>query len=263
MVAVLNAWLVYLYKRRLGAKLGETLGKMEKYHVAGILLVMYVALTQSRGPLAGLAVAYLLLQIPRFKNTKRATAVIAVVLSIGVVAANQYFTHYTDITDPYAVLDEKQESAVYRRTMLEVFKPVVEQGGLLGWSYGSIPKVQGLFMIRPGVQSVDNDFLFVHLAQGTLGYILMVLIAVESVRVPLVRSWRFKALEDRAFAFSMLGIMAILWITLTTVAMGEQLPQIAYLMIGWGQSIAPGFTESATSAGVASPGKFAFKRIFR
>jgi hypothetical protein len=146
--------------------------------------------------------------------------------------------------------------------MLEVFKPVVERGGWLGWSYGSIPKVEGLFEIRPGIQSVDNDFLYVHLAQGEIGYLLLVLIALESFRKLVSSSWSLRGLEDRAFAFSMLGAMAILWITLTTVAMGEQLPQFAYLLLGWGQSIVPSSAGAAAAIQVAGPTKFSFKRVF-
>jgi hypothetical protein len=44
--------------------------------------------------------------------------------------------------------------------------------------------------------------------------------------------------------------------------MGEQLPQIAFLLIGWGQSIEPGSTEMATAPAEVQPARFAFRRVF-
>ncbi len=66
--------------------------------------------------------------------------------------------------------------------------------------------------------------------------ILFMLIVWENIRVLLVRSWQLKAFQDRAFVFSMLAAMAVLWITLLTVYLGGQLPQISFLLIGWIQS---------------------------
>jgi hypothetical protein len=61
-----------------------------------------------------------------------------------------------------------------------------------------------------GKRSIDNHYLLVHLAWSRLSYILFLLIAWENIRVLVVRSWRSKALEDRAFVFSMLAAMAVL-----------------------------------------------------
>jgi hypothetical protein len=258
-IGALNAWLVFLRKRGLGAKLGARLDWLEKRHIPGLLLLLYVILTQSRGPMLGVAASFVVLQIPRFKNTRRATVVVGLILVLGTLGVNQYLSQYTDVAGPYAVKDEAQGSAVYRRTMMRVYQSVVEQGGWLGWGYGSIPKVKGLFEIHKGVQSVDDEFLYVHLAQGEFGYILILLIAAESIRSLAVRSWRRQEAEDRVFTLAMLGAMAILWITLTTVAMIEQLPQIAFLLIGWGQSIAPGFAKPATRPGIPEPTGLAFE----
>ena len=58
--------------------------------------------------------------------------------------------------------------------------------------------------------------------------------------------------EDRAFACSMLAVFVTLWVTLYTVYMGNQLPQLTFLLLGWGQSIATPGTQS----------RFSFKRVF-
>jgi hypothetical protein len=262
MTAALNAWLAYLWRTRSWENPGRLFSALERYHIAGLLLLTYVFFTQSRGPELALIVGYLILQIPRFKNTKVLTAVVAVLILMGGAAAYQNFTHNTDLAEAYGPQDEQQASALYRRRMLEVFQPILQQGGLLGWGYKSIPHAQGLGNLGNGVQSIDNEFLYVNLAQGRLGYTLLLLIAGESVRTLVVRSWRLNAVEDRAFAFSMLAAMAVLWIALATVYMGDQLPQMAFLLIGWGQSIEAGSTGLARMPESAAPAKFGFKRVF-
>ena len=76
MTFCLNAWLVYLRRVKAPVDLGKTLTKLEKYHVPGLLLLLYVWLTQSRGPLIAFAAGCLILQIPRFKNTRLMTFVV-------------------------------------------------------------------------------------------------------------------------------------------------------------------------------------------
>ena len=256
MTACLNAWLVYLKKVKAQVNFGKTLDKLEQYHVPGILLLLYVWLSQSRGPQLAVLAGYLILQIPRFKNTKMMTVVVAILLVVAYLGATAYFAAYTNISDPNAV-SEQQSSAMYRRLMNELYAPIAAEGGWTGWGLIGIPHIAGL-------TSIDNHFLLVHLAWGRLAYILFVLITWENIRVLLVRSWQFKSTQDRAFAFSMMAAMAVLWIALLTVYLGEQLPQVAFLLIGWVQSMKPG--KPMTSAGVQitenQNQKFAFRRVF-
>ena len=113
--------------------------------------------------------------------------------------------------------------------MNKVYPPIAEKGGWTGYGVLGIPHVEGKL-------SIDNHYLLVHLAWGRLAYYLFIVIAWENIRVLLVRSWQLKAFQDRAFVFSMLAAMAVLWITLLTVFLGGQLPQITFLLIGWMQS---------------------------
>ena len=90
-----------------------------------------------------------------------------------------------------------------------------------GLGCAGIPHVQGM-------NSIDNQYLLVHLAWGRLGYILFVLIAWENIRVLLVRSWQFEASQDRAFVFSMLAAMTVLWLTLLTVFMAHSCRRLLF-----------------------------------
>jgi hypothetical protein len=193
---------------------------------------------------------------------KMATTVVAILLAIGAASAYRYFNQLTTVANINAIHDEEQGSALYRRRMLELFQPILERGGWLGWGYKSFPHARGLGNLGNGVQSVDNQFLYVDLGQGRLGFMLFILIAVESVRIPLIRSWRLQSLEDRAFAMCMSAAMVMLWIALATVYMGAQLPQVGFLLIGWGQSIAPGSESPVDSEELAAVPQFYFRRVF-
>jgi hypothetical protein len=261
--AALNGWLAFLWRKKLWPDPGMLFTWLEKSHMAEILLLAYVFLTQSRGPELALIAGYLILQIPRFKKTKVAMAVVAVLLAVGAAAAYQYFNQLTDVADVNDIHDEQQGSALYRRRMIELFQPILQQGGWLGWGYKSFPHAQGLGNLDNGVQSVDNEFLYVHLGQGRLGFFLFLLIAVESLRTATLSSWRLEGPQDRAFALSMLASLVILWISLATVYMGVQLPQIAFLLIGWGQSIfATRDTVPVALERVSTNPRFYFRRVF-
>ena len=228
MTFCLNAWLVFLMRVKAPIDLGKTLTKLEKYHVPGLVLLLCLFLTQSRGPQIALGAGFLILQIPRFKNTRMMTFVVAVLLVSGYQAMSAYFESYTNVTRS-AGMTEQQGSALYRIEMNKVYPPIAEKGGWTGYGVLGIPHVEGKL-------SIDNHYLLVHLAWGRLAYYLFIVIAWENIRVLLVRSWQLKAFQDRAFVFSMLAAMAVLWITLLTVFLGGQLPQITFLLIGWMQS---------------------------
>ena len=256
MTFCLNAWLVYLRKIKVPIDLGKTLAGLEKYHVPALLLLLYLWLTQSRGPQIAFAAAFLILLISRFKNTRLMTVVVALLLVAGYLGASAYFSAYTNVSGNSAV-SEQQSSAVYRRMMNELYAPIADQGGWTGYGLLGIPHVAGL-------TSIDNHFLLIHLAWGRLAYLLFVLITWENLRVLVVRAWKFKSLPDKAFAISMTAAMAVLWISLLTVYLGEQLPQIAFLLIGWTQAMVPGtaLTSSDTEALGNQNRKFAFQRVF-
>jgi hypothetical protein len=254
--ACLNAWLAYLRKIKANVDLGKTLTALEKYQVPGIMLLIFLWLNQSRGPQIALVAGFLILQVKRFKNTRLMTVVVGLVLLAGYFAASAYFSAYTNVSR-YTAVSEQQGSALYRRMMNEVYAPIAEEGGWTGYGLLEIPHVNGQ-------NSIDNNFLLVHLAWGRLAYILFVLIAWENIRVLVMRSWRFKTLPDKAFAISMMAAMAVLWLSLLTVYLGEQLPQVAFLLIGWTQAMVPGraLDSSRSEIGENRNRKFAFQRVF-
>jgi hypothetical protein len=256
MAAALNAWLFYLRKWRSTIELGKPLAWLERFHVPGLLLLLYVFLTQSRGPLLAVGIGYMILQIPRLKYRKVAMVVVAILIVVATLGAYQYFSRYTNVSDPGAIVNEQQGSALYRRQMIERYQPILRQGGWLGGGLLSHPLV-------PGMSSIDNEFLLIRLAYGNSGFIIFLLIAAETFRRLISQCWRLKAKEDQAFAIALLGAMAVFWISIATVYMGEQIPQVAFLLIGWSGSILPGSTLAAAAPAEDVRSKFSFKRILK
>jgi hypothetical protein len=250
-VLMFNSWLVMINKSGRLAALGARFAKIEKWHIPGLMLFGFVYLTQSRGPLLSVGVGYLILSIPRFRNMKLAAYVIVALMAIGGAAVYSYFDKYTSVSVDEAV-DEKQSSAIYRRIMLEAYKPIVEAGGLLGYGALNHPTVNGQ-------GSIDNAYLLLQLSSGQLGLYTFLLIIGESGWSLIVFAIRFKHREDITFAFCMLGALTAIFFNLTTVYMGEQIPVITFFLVGWSQSLKP--QESFGTAPEPAPTRFQFRRV--
>lgn len=248
MTFALNSWLVYLRKSRLNPDPNTFWDRLEGYHVPGILLVMYLLATQSRGPILVFGVTLLILQVLKFENPKIAMTIVAVLIVVGGFGIYQFFMAYTtSIRNPNSVMTEEMSSAIYRRLLNQLYVPIVERGGWFGYGLLYHPSVQGL-------ASIDNEYLLIHLGLGTVGYLIFLLIAAANTITLVARSWRYQLLIDRSFVVCLLGGMVAFWLAIYTVYMGEQLPQIAFLLIGWGQS--------ALSKGIERGPMFSFKRVF-
>jgi hypothetical protein len=248
-VLLLNASLRDIYKRD-KVRLGPLLGSLERYHVPAILLLLFLLLTRSRGPMIGAAVGFLILQIPRFRSVKMGIAVVALVLVIGGVLANSYFNKYAG-AGASSSGNEEQTSAAYRSQLLVNYKRITDQGGWLGWGALSFPKVAGQ-------SSIDNYYLLVQLGQGKVGLYLFLLIAAESLYSAGRSALAFHARESRFFAFVCVGALAGLFLSLYTVYLGDQVVQVCFLLLGWSQSLQD--TGEVDLPSVAE--KYRFKRVF-
>lgn len=255
-VLALNWWLTEVRKLDRGRidRLGKWFSKLQAKHIPGLVLFALLLLTQSRGPWLGAMLAFAVLVIPRFKNTKVASIVVAILLIAGGFAVFSYLDRYTSQPDN-GTASEQQASAAYRRLLLENYKPLVEQGGWLGWGFVSRPKIHGQ-------ESIDNQFLLMQLQYGRLGLILFVLIGVDTCWRLIKFTWVFKRREDLCFAFCLLAAMVAVWSTIASVFLGEQLPQITFLLIGWSQSLREGSSGYNEALMEPATAKFSFKRVF-
>jgi hypothetical protein len=248
-VFLLDASLGDLYKRD-KFRLGPLFSTLERYHIPAAVLLLFLLLTRSRGPMIGAAVALSILQIPKFRNIRMGAALVALLLVIAGVFATSYFWRYTSGADlPNG--SEEQSSAAYRRELLVTYKPILETGGWLGWGSLSFPKA-------PGQPSIDNYYLLVQLSQGKVGLYLFLLIVAESIYGAARSAFTFRARESRYFAFVCIGALAGLFFSLYTVYLGDQVVQMCFLLIGWSQSL----QDTGEVELLAVEEKYHFKRVF-
>jgi hypothetical protein len=248
---LMNCSLAQLYKRD-KTRLGPLLSKLERYQVPAILLIVFIFLTQSRGPMACTALGFLIMQIPKFKNVKVAGIVIFLILAGAGIGVSKYLDNYTNVTVT-ATMTEEQASAVYRKQLLKNYEPIIEAGGWLGWGILSRPQTSGQ-------DSIDNHYMLLQLSQGKLGVYLFVLMAAESVFSAARCAFTFRSLESRLCAFSLLASLVGLFVSLYTVYLGEQVVQVCFLLLGWSQSLQDVGDEGA--AEIVPTMRYHFRRVF-
>jgi hypothetical protein len=253
-VLALNYYLVQLYKLDKNC-LGPWMSRLQKFRIPILVLLLFLYMTGSRMPQACTVLCFLFLQIPRFPDL-RVGAIIVLILAM--IGGGFFYTKYVGLTSMSsdAASNEAQTSAIYRKQMNEAYAPILAAGGWLGYGISSHPVV-------PGLESTDNNYLMIQLAQGRFGFVTFVMIAVDSVFTLVVFAFRFKSRESLFLVFSLMGAIIGIFVSLITVAMLAQLIQVVFLLVGWAQSLQDTRVVGVVEAGTVpvSNAKFKFKRV--
>ena len=214
-------------------------------------------MTQSRGPWLGCGVGLMIAAVGLAKNRKRA-AIIALSLAVVYIsAATVILSNYTDTS--HGPTDIDQQNAQYRRQLIDTYTPMVKAGGLFGWGSPHLLR-DGSWGYLDAQPSVDNHYLLLAIAQGYLGVGLFLALVVLSALTLLRNCIRFTNRDDSILAFCLLGILIGSAVTLTTVALGCQMCQLFYLLIGWAESLRP--SGKAHSSKTITATSYAFERVF-
>jgi hypothetical protein len=245
-----SSWLGFVDSTR-GAEKKYFGIKQSKLFFGAIALGLFM--TQSRGPWVGAILAYMIARIGRAKNMRKATIITLLLCTIGGTYGYVKVEQYTagSIWEAKSI---EQENAIYRRELLDNYKPIVEKGGFFGYGVVDWPRV-------PGQPSIDNEFLFLEITQGKLGFWTYILLAAEAVLASLRAARRATQRTDVYFALCMLGCVLGLMLTLTTVYMGAQSYPLFFLLMGWSQSLRQTQTATATVP-EATPARLRFRRVF-
>ncbi len=211
---------------------------------AGALLVLGVALgmTQSRGPELGCAVAVPIALVGRSRRVGRDGLIVLALLALGGLGAYRYARRYsasaTQVTsqvDPRFASEEDQ-TAAYRAIMLRNYLPIAENDGPFGLG-PNFPRI-GEQVSVTGVQfSIDNEYLYRWLTMGWVGLGSFVALLLGVMGRALWAGLYGPEPADRAFAFTVLGILAGTTLTLSTVYLGMQVECFTFLLFGWVQSL--------------------------
>jgi hypothetical protein len=212
--------------RRVIGGLPLTIRGLVLWAIVGGLLM-----TQSRGPWVGAGLALLLVALMQRYTTWKAAALFGLVAGVFFIGAYIYGKQYTDVQRSEAANDE-QRNAIYRRELLDSYKPIIKERKAFGWGITTYPAMNGQ-------TSIDNEYLRLAVTQGFVGLGLFVAIGAGSIFRLLKLATRPIPFEDRALIVAHLAALIGVMTTITTVFLGEQAIVLFFLVVGWGQGMNP------------------------
>jgi hypothetical protein len=232
--------------RRVIDALPLTVRGLVLWALAGGLLM-----TQSRGPWIGAGLALLLVLLMQRFPTWKAVTLFGLIAGVFLVAAYIYGRQYTEV-DRTQAADDEQRNAIYRRELLDSYKPIVKERKAFGWGITTYPAMNGQ-------ASIDNEYLMLAVTQGFVGLGLFLAIGGGTMVRLLKLLTRPMAPEDRALIVAHLAAIIGVMTTITTVFLGEQAIMLLFLIVGWGQAMNPQRVGAATSNRLIP--QFQFQRV--
>jgi hypothetical protein len=171
---------------------------ISKVRFCELWIVAAIVMTLCRGPWVGACVAALAVALGRARNRKRAFALAMIAIALLALPVYYAVKSYVSVS-PGAAVSESQETAAYRRELLDKYVSVVEQRP--AWGYGRD------FPRDSTMSSIDNYYLLLALTHGV--YALLALLMLFSWM--LARLARFSASRpcddpSGSLALTLLGV---------------------------------------------------------
>jgi hypothetical protein len=201
-----------------------------KAAVISLVLAVGAAMTIARGPILGALLGATVIMIG--SSRRRRQLLPAAILAFVVLAPLGYLAlmAYLDI-EPGAAMTMSQESALYRKVMIERYIDIAIEHTALGWGRNTWPKL-------PGMASIDNYFLLLSLMHGLLATgLLLFLFLWQGVR--LFRRGMVEPHDSNSLALTFAGILLAVFVTLGTVYLGEQVMPMLFVIHGWSEAYLP------------------------
>jgi hypothetical protein len=242
---LLALWLQHSKTKSLGA---GYLGRLLKHtRIIIFILITTLLLTQARGPWIGAIIGVGIASIGRAKKTLRQAVLVC---GVGIVVGIPIYSIAKDYVtaSPGQAVSEEQQSAQYRSQMIDDYIPIAERGGAFGWG-NSFPHVGGR-------DSLDNEYLLVWLLQGYVGLTALILVVVDGTASLVRAGIKARSIQERYFAFSLLGALLGMAFCVYTVWLSDQPYQMFFLIIGWSQAL-----HSVDAGNQRQPGDRAFHEL--
>jgi hypothetical protein len=198
-----------------------------KARIITLVLIMCAIATLARGPWIGGFAGGLILLIGRSKKRNMMLTIVLVIAVFVLPPAYIGFNSYMDVK-PGAVMTMSQETAIYRKELMEKYSDIALEHAALGWGRSTWPKV-------PGMPSIDNYFLFLTLMHGLVATGLFLSLFLWS-GVRLLRMGMKEPIGTNSLSFTFAGILIAILISLVTVYLGEQAVPVTFLILGWAEA---------------------------
>lgn len=202
-------------------------GRWSKARLLTVTLLAGLLMTMVRGPQIGVLLGVVVSAIGVGANPRRrAKWVAAAILILGVPAGIAAYSYVS--VGRAAAKDASQESAAYRKELIDKYVDIALDHASLGWGRNGWPKVAGM-------PSIDNYFLLLALMHGVPATLLLttilVITAVRALRNGLRAGPAHPKGSSLSFAFA--GIVCGLAFALLTVYMGDNVIAIFFTLIGF------------------------------
>jgi heme A synthase len=145
-----------------------------------------------------------------------------------------------------------QESALYRKVLMEKYLDIALEHAWLGWGRNTWPKVDGM-------ESIDNYYLLLSLMHGLpASALLLALMLWMAVR--LLRQGLTEPSGHNSLSFCFLGMIISVIVSLATVYLGENVLPALFFVLGWAEGFLhdpasdPG--RASVNAPLAPPARF-------
>ena len=193
-----------------------------------VCLVGGLIMTLSRAPWFGAVVAGLITWAGCARNRRRVLLRLTALAAVGVIVFLGVWSYAS--VGREGAMSRTQETAAYRKELVEQYVDVAIQNSLLGWGRNSWPKLAGM-------NSIDNYYLLLALMHGVvaLGFLLWILgdTTIRLLRMALAEVETCRG--SQSFGFTLLGIHVAIGIAIATVYLGNQLVPLFFLLTGWAE----------------------------
>ena len=198
-----------------------------KAQVIAATLLIGSAMTIARGPWLGALIGAAPAMVGRARNRRRLLGIAAALLLAGVPLGWVGMNAYLEVA-PGAEMTMSQESALYRKVLIEKYVDIAIEHAALGWGRITWPKV-------PGMSSIDNYFLLLALMHGVVALALLVALFLwQGAR--LMARGMVEPRGANSLAFTFVGMLLVVLVSVVTVYLGEQVLPILFLIFGWSEA---------------------------
>jgi hypothetical protein len=220
-----------------------------------VALLAALFMTVARGPWLGALVGSGIAHVAMARNPRRALWLSLAGLLLGGLIGGALLATYLDIV-PGQAMTMSQESALYRKVLFQKYFDIAIDHMWFGWGLTDWPKV-------PGMESIDNYYLLLSLMHGLPAMLLLVAMLLGGAALCLRQALR-EPPRSHSLGYTFAAIFVLVFVSLGTVYMGEQVLPMLFLTLGWAQGwlVAPAHPSARKSA-VSAPTLPAARPNFR
>lgn len=230
-----------------------------KSKVLTAVLTLGALMTVARGPWIGALLGGGIAAIGRASNRQRALRLFVAAVVVGSLVGALLLGRYLDI-QPGGPMTLSQETALYRKVLLEKYAAIALDHAWFGWGLTTWPKIEGM-------ASIDNYYLLLSLMHGVPATAMLILLMLGSAWQCARRGLREPG-QRGAPLFALAGLFVAVFVSIGTVYLGEQVMPMLFFMLGWAQAwlqsgLAPARHALPASASISVLGAFRFRALIQ